>query len=239
MARIRTIKPEFFRHEGLFESERSTGMPLRLAFAGLWTAADREGRFKWNPRQLKLDCLPYDDVDFSAVLQALEAGTFIVKYNVEGVSFGYIPGWPKHQVVNNREAASTIPSPDKKDALATRDARAVDDHVDRQSRDTHAKATPLGKDQGEGKGKEREGKEKDAADAAPTPEAQLFDRGKALLGATSGGIIKNLLKAKGGNIALARAAIEMASTKSNPREYIGAIVRGNHDPPANPNGALI
>ena len=58
MARIRTIKPEFFRHEALFEAEQATGLPLRVAYAGLFTAADREGRFKWSPRSLKLDCLP-------------------------------------------------------------------------------------------------------------------------------------------------------------------------------------
>jgi hypothetical protein len=70
LARIRTIKPEFFRHADLYEAEKETGLPLRLAFAGLWTAADREGRFKWRPRELKLDCLPHDDVDFSRVLDA-------------------------------------------------------------------------------------------------------------------------------------------------------------------------
>jgi hypothetical protein len=68
MARIRTIKPEFFRHADLYEAEKETGLPLRLAFAGLWTAADREGRFKWRPRELKLDCLPHDEVDFHACL---------------------------------------------------------------------------------------------------------------------------------------------------------------------------
>ena len=48
MARIRTIKPEFFRHEALYEAEHETGLPLRVAYAGLWTAADREGRFQWK-----------------------------------------------------------------------------------------------------------------------------------------------------------------------------------------------
>ena len=71
VARIRTIKPEFFRHAGLFDLEQETGLPLRVAFAGLWTAADREGRFAWKPRELKLDCLPFDLVDFSRVLDAL------------------------------------------------------------------------------------------------------------------------------------------------------------------------
>ena len=60
MARIRTIKPEFYRHHDLFLAEKESGLPLRLAFSGLWLCADKEGRFKWNPNQLKLDELPYD-----------------------------------------------------------------------------------------------------------------------------------------------------------------------------------
>lgn len=39
-------------------------------------------------------------------------------------------------------------------------------------------------------------------------------------------MIAKLLKAKNGSIPLARAAIEQASTKQNPAEYIGAILRG-------------
>ena len=35
-----------------------------------------------------------------------------------------------------------------------------------------------------------------------------------------------LLDAKGGSIPLARAAVEQASTKEDPREYLGAIIRG-------------
>lgn len=68
----------------------------------------------------------------------------------------------------------------------------------------------------------QEERKKDAAFAAP--EAELFDRGKQVLGQSGGGLIKNLLKAKGGNIAMARIAIEQASQKQNPREYIGAII---------------
>lgn len=111
MARIRTIKPDFFRHEGLFEADQQSGLPLRLAFAGLWTAADREGRFKWQPRQLKLDCLPYDDINFGVVLDALVHHGFIVKYSEDSENYGYIPSWNKHQHVNTREAQSSLPSP--------------------------------------------------------------------------------------------------------------------------------
>jgi uncharacterized protein YdaU (DUF1376 family) len=67
-----------------------------------------------------------------------------------------------------------------------------------------------------------------AADAAhkKSPDAELYERGKEVLGKNSGGLIKNLLTAKDGNIAHARAAIELASTRDNPREYLGAIIRG-------------
>jgi len=111
MARIRTIKPDFFRHEGLFEAEQETGFPLRLAFIGIWTVADRDGRFPWKPRALKLDALPFDVIDFDRVMDALERYGFILKYESDGKSFGWIPSWSKHQVINSRETKSVIPEP--------------------------------------------------------------------------------------------------------------------------------
>ncbi len=147
MARIRSIKPEFFTHWDLYSLEQETGLPVRVAFAGLWTAADREGRFRWIPQQLKLACLPYDDVDFSRVLHALNTRGFIEKYVVDGAEFGFIPGWKNHQVINNRETASVLPKPSS-DNVLTRAAR-VDD----------ATSTPLCNAQAEGKGKEGKGKE--------------------------------------------------------------------------------
>jgi len=70
----------------------------------------------------------------------------------------------------------------------------------------------------------------------PTAEAELFDRGKKVLGPTAGGLIRNLLKAKDGNVALARAAVEQASTKQNPKEFVGRIVAGT--PPPDYHGAI-
>ncbi|MBB5045941.1 hypothetical protein HNR60_000676 [Rhodopseudomonas rhenobacensis] len=68
--------------------------------------------------------------------------------------------------------------------------------------------------------------------APPDPEKELFDRGKQVLGKSAGGQIVKLKNAKGGNVALARAAIEQASTKQNPAEYIAAVIRGGVGPPA-------
>lgn len=70
------------------------------------------------------------------------------------------------------------------------------------------------------------------ADAPIDPSAaerELFRRGREVLGKQAGGLIAKLLKAKGGNVALARAAIETSATKENPGEYVGAACRG---PPA-------
>jgi hypothetical protein len=113
MSRIRTIKPEFFRHEELFEAEKSSGLPLRVAFPALWTVVDREGRFRWKPRILKLDCLPFDEVDFEDVLNALCRFGFIVKYRHGTETFGHIPKFVEHQVRNVREPASKLPAPDE------------------------------------------------------------------------------------------------------------------------------
>jgi hypothetical protein len=142
VARIRTIKPEFFRHHELFLAERDSKFPLRVAFAGLWTAADREGRFRWIPENLKLDCLPYDKVDFSQVLDALMTRGFIEKYTLNGDEFGWIPGFSRHQVINNRERPSCIPSPTESETLT------------RAPREGNACPTPLCNYQVEGKGRE-------------------------------------------------------------------------------------
>jgi hypothetical protein len=57
-------------------------------------------------------------------------------------------------------------------------------------------------------------------------EADLFRRGEQILGPQSGGLIQKLLKAKERNIPLARAAVEVAATKHDPRGYIGGCIRG-------------
>lgn len=113
MSRIRTVKPELFKHEELFDAEIASGLPLRLAFIGLFTVADREGRFRWKPRTLKLDVLPHDTVDFAAVLAALERAGFIRRYEVNGEAFGWIPTFTKHQRFSGKEAEikSELPPP--------------------------------------------------------------------------------------------------------------------------------
>src|SRR5687768_4523414 len=72
VARIRTIKPEFFLHEGLAELS-----PLhRLLFIGLWTLADKRGVLEDRPRKIKAALFPWESAcDVDAMLWDLaEAG---------------------------------------------------------------------------------------------------------------------------------------------------------------------
>jgi len=165
MGRIRTVKPELLTHEDLFMLEKETGLPIRLAFVGLFTVCDREGRFKWQPNRIKLAVLPYDELDFSRVLHALETRGFIRMYSVNDEIFGHIPTWAKHQVINNRESASEIPEPDEISYISmpsTRAPRVID-----------ATLTPLVHAPVEGKGKEGKGSEKENI-APAAADAELF-----------------------------------------------------------------
>ena len=148
--RIRSIKPEFFHHEGLFEAELETKLPLRVAFAGLWCIADREGRFKWEPRRIGVQVLPYDGVDFSRVLDALATRDFVLKYRVGDACFGWIPSFLKHQVINNRESESVLPDPEGNIEEIPTNTEEYDASATREPREDHACRK-------EGKG--REGKE--------------------------------------------------------------------------------
>jgi hypothetical protein len=163
MGRIRTVKPEFFSHEGLFDLEQETGLPIRLAFAGLWCECDREGRFDWRPRRLKTNILPYDDLDFSRVLDALTTRGFIVRYacpsKTNGKEFGAIMSFSRHQVINNRERDSEIPDPmsDGITLVAGSLTSMIPNTSDACPTRADASTELRGKDQGEGKGREGKG----------------------------------------------------------------------------------
>lgn len=118
MPRIRTVKPSFYRHEGLQDLERAhPGAYAMLVFSGLWTAADCAGRFEWRPRQLKLDILPFLDFDMTATLRLLAEAGFVTYYRVGGKEYGAIPSFHAHQRLSGKEAQekSKIPAPEQHD----------------------------------------------------------------------------------------------------------------------------
>jgi hypothetical protein len=135
MARISTIKPEFFTSEDIV----ALSPFARLLYIALWCEADKEGRLVWKPKTFKMRYLPADDLDIAALCQELTAAGLVVLY---GEGYALIPSFTAHQHINPRESASQIPSPD---ASTTRAPRVGT----RQSRDSDA--------QGGREGKGREG----------------------------------------------------------------------------------
>jgi hypothetical protein len=106
MARIRTIKPEFFTSDDIVSMT-----PLaRLFYVSLWCEADREGRFSWNTRTLKRRYLSGDDVDVDMLAGELTDANLIEIYEVDGRLYAEILSFKNHQVINNREAESVLPS---------------------------------------------------------------------------------------------------------------------------------
>lgn len=105
MARARNIKPGFFKNPELVE----LSFECRLLFIGLWCLADREGRLEDRPKQIRMEIFPGDDVDVADGLQALHDKELIVRYEAQGQSLVWIPGFAEHQHPHPKEVPSTLP----------------------------------------------------------------------------------------------------------------------------------
>lgn len=221
MARIRTIKPEFFKHYELWQAEAETGLPLRVAFAGLWCVADREGRFRWLPPQIKIDVLPYDEIDFSRVLDALTTRGFVVKYAVNGREYGAIPGFTRHQVVNNRERKSEIPEPNKNNILsgAQRDDDASSTREPRVPQGREGKGTSIPPSEGAASAPEK----------VVSLEVEAYRFGKKVLGKGAGGLVTKLRKHCNGDFGAVMDLLEEASGKEDAKEWVSAVLRGERE----------
>ncbi len=107
MARIRTIKPDFFTSEDIV----SLSPLARLLYIAIWCEADKEGRLIWKPYTFKLRYLPGDNCDVHALCQEIIDRGLVVLY---GDGYGVIPKFCHHQHINPRESASVLPDPDER-----------------------------------------------------------------------------------------------------------------------------
>jgi hypothetical protein len=83
----------------------------RLLFIYLWMLADREGRLEDRPKKIKAKALAYDDgVDVDVLLNELQAGDFIARYEVDGGKYIQITNFSKHQKPHSNEVASDLPA---------------------------------------------------------------------------------------------------------------------------------
>lgn len=100
MARIRTVKPEFWSSEQVMSCT-----PLaRLLFIGIWNFCDDGGNHPLSPRTIKALVFPGDDITVESVdglLGELKSSNLIALYSVEGKTYLHVRGW-RHQKIDKR-----------------------------------------------------------------------------------------------------------------------------------------
>lgn len=99
MPRARNIKPGIIQNDELAALDKLA----RIAFPHMWMLADFNGNIEYKPAKLKVQILPYDDVDIEFVLTELERGGFVKRYDENGSHYLHICKFSKHQNPHKNE----------------------------------------------------------------------------------------------------------------------------------------
>lgn len=117
MARIRSIKPEFFSSP----SAAACSFPARLLYIAMWTIADDWGVGEANPKMLAAEAFPFDEISSKEVpclCKEIADNFEVVFYEVKGRSYFQILNWDEHQVTQRR-AKRRYPTSDSPFAQVT------------------------------------------------------------------------------------------------------------------------
>lgn len=99
MARIRTIKPEFWTSEQVMSVSRDA----RLLFIGMWNFADDGGNQQANTKTIKAQVFPYDDLpeaNINELIGELLGVGLLETYEADCRWYWNIPTWKKHQRID-------------------------------------------------------------------------------------------------------------------------------------------
>ena len=110
MARIRTIKPEFW------EDEKLANLPVyaRLLFIGTWNFADDNGALLANPVLMKSHIFPYEDIGISTIsewIDMLVENGMLIRTTYNGKDYLVIRKFLIHQKINRKSIRINIPLP--------------------------------------------------------------------------------------------------------------------------------
>lgn len=99
MARIRSIKPEFWSSEQVMECSPMA----RLLFIGLWNFCDDGGNHVASAKTVKAEIFPGDDIsssDVQRMLDELSSNSLIAFYANGDKQYLHVTGWRKHQKID-------------------------------------------------------------------------------------------------------------------------------------------
>lgn len=112
MARIRTIKPEFWDSPGTARAS----LRARLFFIAMWNWADDYGVGTANGKALIGFAFPNDDEitakDFPTLRKEVADSFGVMFYEVEGRPYYAIPSWDKHQRTERKARRINPPPPE-------------------------------------------------------------------------------------------------------------------------------
>lgn len=99
MARIRTVKPEFWTSEQIAECSPTA----RLLFIGIWSFSDDRGIHPASIKRLKMEVFPSDpitDAGIQAMVDELESAGLLLAYKVADAAYWQVTGWARHQKID-------------------------------------------------------------------------------------------------------------------------------------------
>lgn len=112
MARIRSVKPEFWDDRKL---ARRTSRDARLLYIGLWNFADEHAREPGDPATIKGKVFPYDDdigvPEIRKLLDELAELGRVIRYEDDGDPYLFLPTLHKHQRLETAKVPSRYPAP--------------------------------------------------------------------------------------------------------------------------------
>lgn len=109
MARIRSIKPDFWTDEKVVELSAFA----RLLFIGLWNFADDDGRMQYSPKKIKMQIFPADTLDISELFGEIRRESLINIYVVDDIEYLEIVNFSKHQKIDKRTPSKLPKNPNR------------------------------------------------------------------------------------------------------------------------------
>lgn len=146
MARIRTIKPEFWTSEQVAECSTTA----RLLFIGLWNFCDDGGRHPDSAMRLKMEVFPADPIsadEIEAMLGQLIDSGLIERYTAQDKDWIQVTGW-QHQRIDKPQfrypdKSGRIPSVEQSSNVRPRNGLEGNGNrrSTRQDKDDHVRMT--------------------------------------------------------------------------------------------------